>query len=220
VFDMKAGIVQMLAAVRLMPDPTAITVLLTCDEETGPNVLTYSSTNGGVSWAYKSTTSTPAGAQTGSDSFGSALSLSDAGTTLLVGAPYTSYINSVRVGGAAYAYTYTYASGSWGTPTALTRTATGSRQLGDAVSLSPDGLSAILGMPYGDSTGAARGGAAFQWTKPSSWVFNQAYTATGSGTTDAFGCEVALDAGAGQPLIGASGHTTAGFVKAGAAYTY
>lgn len=35
VFDMKAGIVQMLAAVRLVPDPTAITVLLTCDEETG-----------------------------------------------------------------------------------------------------------------------------------------------------------------------------------------
>jgi glutamate carboxypeptidase len=35
VFDMKAGIIQALAAVRLLTDPSGVTVLLTSDEETG-----------------------------------------------------------------------------------------------------------------------------------------------------------------------------------------
>lgn len=35
VFDMKAGIVQMIAAIDLLPDPSAVSVLLTSDEEVG-----------------------------------------------------------------------------------------------------------------------------------------------------------------------------------------
>ncbi|MDN2495974.1 M20 family metallopeptidase [Nocardia nova] len=35
VFDMKAGIVQMIAAINLLPDPSTVSVLLTSDEEVG-----------------------------------------------------------------------------------------------------------------------------------------------------------------------------------------
>jgi hypothetical protein len=185
-----------------------------------PNTMTYTSTNAGVTWTYQRVISTPAGAKLyGGDAFGRGLSFSNAGTRLVIGAPSESTWNSTTVAGAAFVYTYT--SGAWSTPFALTRTATANRNFGYDVSLTTDGASVVVGMPTGNATGAAGGGAAFQYTvSGSTWPLSQTFTSTSSGTGDYFGSALSLDAGVGHPVIGARMTTVNGAASAGAAYTY
>lgn len=188
-----------------------------------PNTITYTSSNGGTSWSAQKVISSPLGAKRfGGDDFGMAVSLSNAGTTLVIGARSTSTLNGGSVAGAAYAYAY--ASGAWSTnPAALTLTASANHRLGQAVSLAPDGNSVVVGMPYGTEAGAAGGGAALQYTRSgNTWTRGTAYSSISSRVNngDYFGATVALDAGVGHPLIGALGVISNGNTYVGAAYTY
>lgn len=183
-----------------------------------PEVVTFALS--GSTYGYAHTLSSPAG--TGMDGFGQgALSMDDAGTSLLVGAGSIQTFNSQNVMGLAYVYPYS--SGSWGAPTAITHTASTANcdcGLGTSGVISSDGTSVLLGAPSGSSTGTKGGGAAFQWTKSGgSWGSLTAYTGLDETSSDSFGNSVAL-ASDSDPFIGDLRHSVDNLTWAGVAYAF
>jgi hypothetical protein len=102
----------------------------------------------GTTWAQEATLSTGA-APTMFDNFGHALALSADGKTALVGDPDAN-------DGAGAAYVFTGRGSSWTQQAELTAAdLPGGSDLGDAVALSADGSTAMVGAPYGSGGGTA-----------------------------------------------------------------
>jgi len=91
------------------------------------------------------------------DEFGASVSISDDGLTAFVGARYSSNGNLVFAGSA---YIYKYINGAWSQTQKLTASdAAASDFFGGSVSISGDGLYAIVGAPQNDDSGFNSGSA-------------------------------------------------------------
>jgi FG-GAP repeat len=101
----------------------------------------------GTTWTQEATLSTGA-APTMFDNFGHALALSADGKTALVGDPDAN-------DGAGAAYVFTSSGSSWTQQAELSAADLPGSNLGDAVALSADGSTALVGAPYGSSGGTA-----------------------------------------------------------------
>ncbi len=197
-------------------------------EEAGAAYVFHSSSEG--SWSSSSTPAATLSSPTGPtlDDVGYSVALSSDGTTALIGSPgpYPPVANGGLAGygpgptGAGEAYVFHVSSeGSWSsssTPTAtLTNSSGGSDDgLGNAVALSPDGTTALIGAPgVNNSAGAAY---VFHVASEGSWASSSTPTATlthSSGASgDTLGGAVAVSRDGTTALIGAPG--------AGAAYVF
>ncbi|MGO9249229.1 MAG: hypothetical protein ACLP7W_11685 [Solirubrobacteraceae bacterium] len=149
----------------------------------------------GTTWTQEATLSTGA-APTMFDNFGHALALSADGKTALVGDPDAN-------DGAGAAYVFTGSGSSWTQQTELSATALpDSSDLGDAVALSADGSTALIGAPYGSS-----GGTAYLYRDGgSSWTLQAQLApieAEGRSSGGWFGITVALNRNGSIALVGA-----------------
>jgi FG-GAP repeat len=149
----------------------------------------------GTTWTQEATLSTGA-APTMFDNFGHALALSADGKTALVGDPDAN-------DGAGAAYVFTGSGSSWTQQTELSATALpDSSDLGDAVALSADGSTALIGAPYGSSGGTAylyRDGGS-SWTQEAQLAPVEAEGRSSGGW---FGITVALNRNGSIALVGA-----------------
>jgi hypothetical protein len=134
---------------------------------------------------------------TGAAQFGYSVSLSNDGTTAIVGAP----ANSSNAG---YAAVYRYANGAWGSATALTSTAGAGARFGWSVSLSADGNTALVGAyTASSSVGYA---AIFLYTN-SAWGSATPLTSTATGAAQ-FGYSVSLSNDGTTAIVGAPANST------------
>ncbi len=154
-----------------------------------------------------------------SDHFGNAVSVSEGGGAVVVGAPYRDD-NGVR-SGAAFVFSKPTAGWTSATSTAAKFTASDGAQLdnfGHSVAISENGGIIVIGAP-GDDT---LKGAAYVFTKPAAgWgsgsITNSAkLTASDGADIDYFGQSVAISADSGVIVIGASGDDS----SKGAAYVF
>lgn len=144
----------------------------------------------------------------GGGMFGSSVALSSDGTTALVGA--------VAING-AYVFTCSNSSSSCGLGTALPSgdDAAGNSFFGNAVALSGDGATAVVGAPYGNS---GRGAAYVFNDSGGTWSQTSALTASDGASLAIFGQSVALASDGSIGLVGAPGSD--GGSGKGAAYLW
>jgi hypothetical protein len=148
--------------------------------------------------------------------FGSTVALSANGSTAIVGDPSALGPDNVTVIGGAYVYTLS--GDTWSPPTALAAPATAAA-FGTSVSLSGDGLTALVGDPN-DSSGTAVGEAWIYTSNGLAWSASPTGL-TVPGTASVFGTSVALSASttttAGMAVVGDPGGGTG--VGAATVYT-
>ena len=144
------------------------------------------------------------GEEEGESLFGSSVALSSDGDTALIGgkadgAPFT------KKNGAAWVFTRSGASWSQqGPKLAVEDTRETGYQLGDAVALSADGSTALIGaFRYGPAGGKNERGAAWVFTRAGSiWAEQAKLTGNGAGATAELGYGVALSADGNTALAG------------------
>ena len=135
---------------------------------------------------------TPLTPPAGSASFGTSVALSGDGLTALVGDPDNGANGAATV--------YTYSGGSWSSGTGLAFD-TNATYFGTSVALSADGLTALVGDPYGTPGNYTGPGAATIFTfDGTSWSAGTALTLPGVGL--AFGFSVALSSNGRTALVG------------------
>ncbi len=149
----------------------------------------------GATWT-RETTLRASGTPPMFDNFGHALALSAEGKTALVGDPDAN-------DGAGAAYVFTGSGSSWTQQAELSDAdLPGSENLGDAVALSADGSTALVGAPYGSS-----GGTAYLYRDDgSSWTQEAQLgpvEAEGHSSGGWFGITVALNRDGSVALVGA-----------------
>ncbi len=151
------------------------------------------------------------------------LAISADGNTVVAGAPGSDAGGQDR--GAAYVFVRP--SGGWSdtaTGTAKLTASDGTKfdSLGDAVAISGDGSTIIVGVPYNAAGGYQRG-AAYVFVRPASgWVDaieTAKLTASDGADDDYFGKVVAISAEGGTVVAGASGNDVSGYNN-GAAYVF
>lgn len=149
------------------------------------------------------------------DYFGSAVALSDDGNIVLVGAPnagstlashsgtvtffrYSPSITSVRFGGAATGDLF-----------------------GQAVAVSGDGTTALIGIPGATVGGNAQQGSvhAYKFTSPA-WSKQATLNAVGGAANDGFGAQLALSDDGNTALVGVPSRDVSGNVDQGVAYIF
>ncbi len=133
------------------------------------------------------------------ENFGYSVSLSDDGTTALIGA----YGYASKTGNA---YVYILTAESWSQAAVLTASdGVSSDYFGYSVSLSDDGTTALIGAQWDDALGRDSG-SAYIFTTSDSWsTYTQAakLTASDGYRSDSFGCSVSLSDDGATALIGA-----------------
>lgn len=141
-----------------------------------------------------------------SDGFGSAVALSDDGTTAVVGAFDDEDPNGGRNdNGAGSAYVFTRAGGSWTQQDKLVAS-DGEEEdsLGRSAAVSADGTTALIGAPVDDNGSGVGAGAVYVFEgSGGSWVQQEKLVADNVGSSGFFGWSVALSADGKTALIGA-----------------
>ena len=89
------------------------------------------------------------------DEFGTSVSISDDGTTCIVGAPH----DDDNAGNSGASYVYEFISGAWQETKLIASDGTASDRFGKSVSISDDGTTALVGAFYDDDNGFASGSA-------------------------------------------------------------
>ncbi|HEX3617457.1 MAG TPA: Ig-like domain repeat protein [Solirubrobacteraceae bacterium] len=187
------------------------TALIGDDSANGDAGVASVFSGSGASWSYDTTFGSPSNQAYGF--FSSGLSLSDDGSTALIGAEGVSGANSSV--GAAYLYSRTAGTWSTGPVTLSDSSGSNAQQFGFGVSLSADGQTALIGAPgvTGDVNGA------FVFTEPGGgWTSTSTPSATladpsGANPGDYFGMNVSLSSDGSTALIAA-------YEKGGAAYRF
>ena len=177
--------------------------------------LTTTSANSFTIWA---TTDSPAKILTGTGCFGFSVSLSDDGLTAIVG----DYRADDTKGAA---YIYEKVNGTWQLKATLTKNdPTAGDTFGMYVSLSGDGSTALIGVPYLTVDEHAKQGAAYIFTKDvNGWkdmTETAALTKSGGAADEYFGNSVSLSDDGSTALIGAPGVTVGGKTYVGQSYIY
>ncbi|NWJ95881.1 MAG: Ig-like domain repeat protein [Chloroflexi bacterium] len=156
----------------------------------------YIFTRTGAIWAQHQMLTSTNGA--GNDYFGSAVALSSNGSTALIAAP-----GKENNQGAAYIFTQT--NNTWTQQQILTATnGTANDQFGNAVALSSDGSTALMGAPNKIFGQNLNQGSAYIFTQTNNtWTQQAILTATNSSGWDHFGSAVALNSNGNTALVGA-----------------
>ena len=150
------------------------------------------------------------------DQFGQSVSISSDGNTVIVGA------NLEDTGGSAAgaAYIFVRSGTSWTQQAKIQASDKEvSDNLGYSVSISSDGLTAIVGARYED-TGASDAGAAYIFVRSgSTWTQQAKIQASDKEASDDFGFSVSISGDGNTVIVGADGEDTGGS-EAGAAYIF
>ncbi len=164
------------------------------------------------------------------DQFGAAVSISDNGNTLIVGAfgedstatgiNGDEAINSASASGAAYVFVRSSTAGTWSQQAYLKASNTGAGDnFGRGVSISGDGTTLIVGAPFEDSTatgingdeasnGASASGAAYVFVRSSTdstWSQQVYLKASNTGGNDQFGTAASISSNGNTIIVGARG---------------
>ena len=148
--------------------------------------------------------------------FGCAVSLSRDGSTVLVGAMLDDTAAGLTSGSA---YVFVRSGSSWSLQAQLTGAA--QDVLGQSVSLSADGNTALVGANVDDTTAGVDAGSAYVFTRSgSSWSQQAKLTAADGAASDIFGTSVSLSGDGNTALVGALWDDTTMGSDAGSAYVF
>ena len=153
------------------------------------------------------------------DYFGSTVSLNSDGNTALIGAPYDDTTAGTDAGSA---YVFVRDGTSWSQQIKL-RDATGaaSDRFGNAVALSSDGLMALVGASWDDTTAGTNAGSVSVFLRSGANWNRQAQLTAGDGSAgDALGRSVSLSSDGSTALVGACLDDTAAGTDAGSAFVF
>lgn len=160
----------------------------------------------------------PADAEDG-DGFGQAIAISDDGLTALIGAPLHGRTTPGSPWGAAYVFQREFTSFDLEQNSKLLAADRAANQFGAAVSLSRDGLRAMIGAPL--DGGASEYGAAYLVAlEGANWVHQTKLVATSKSSKSHYGSAVALDGHGNATLVGAPDRYRSVIRGDGAAYWY
>ena len=152
------------------------------------------------------------------DAFGMSVSLSGDGSTALIGASYKT------VGGNAHqgaAYVYTRVGTVWTQQQDLTAADGAANDYFGRVSLSRDGLTAVIGAPLKNVGSNNQQGAAYVFVRnANTWIQQQELSAADGASGDGFGAPLALSNDGSTVLVGAPAKTIGTNNQQGAAYVY
>ena len=148
--------------------------------------------------------------------FGCAVSLSRDGSTVLVGAMLDDTAAGLTSGSA---YVFVRSGSSWSLQAQLTGAA--QDVLGQSVSLSADGNTALVGTQNGDTAASADAGSAYVFVRSgSSWSQQAKLAASDAAMWDHFGWSVSLSDDGNTALVGAGTDDTTAGMDAGSAYVF
>jgi len=151
------------------------------------------------------------------DQFGSSVSISDDGLTAIVGAWFDDYdVNGYVNSGAAYIFNY--ANGTWSQTKLLADYPTQYDYFGSSVSISGDGLTAIVGAYFDDDQGSASGSAFIFKYDNGAWSLTKLLASDGT-TSDRFGDSVSISRDGLTAIVGATQNDDNG-TDSGSAYIY
>ena len=175
----------------------------------------YIFTRSGGSWSQQANLTTPNPATYGQ--FGKAVAIS--GTTALVGAPYEAP-GGVTNGGSVYIFTYS--GGSWSEQQRITSSDLSAGDgFGDAVAISSDGTTAIVGVYLSSPGGVSGAGSAYIFTySGGSWSEQQKIPNPDPATSDLFGYSVAMSGDGNTAIMGVRQEDPDGVNTAGSAYIF
>ncbi len=149
------------------------------------------------------------------DGFGSRVNLSGDGNTALVGADFG---DTPAGAGAGSAYVFARSGSSWNEQAKLTAGDGAAEDcFGNAVSLSGDGNTALVGAEYGDTPAGTNAGSAYVFGRSGSSWSQQAKLTAGDG---AVGLAVSLSGDGNTALVGAPEDETPAGANAGSAYVF
>ncbi len=190
------------------------TALIGAYQQEGGRGAAYVFQQSGGQWVQQAELT--ASVRAANDRFGVAVALSANGTEALIG-------DFGSAGGRGSAYVFTLSAGQWTQQAVLipSDAATGDG-FGDAVALSTDGSTALIGAADSHYSGSTPGpGAAYIFqASGSQWSQEAKLTASDGVSYDYFGVSVALSANGTEALIGAYGHQVGGNAGQGAAYVF
>lgn len=153
------------------------------------------------------------------DQFGWSVGLSGDGSTALVGSPYDDVTAGADAGSA---YLFVRSGSSWSQQAKLTAGDGGANDsIGQAVTLSGDGDTALLGACFDETTAGLRAGSAYVWLRNgSSWNQEARLSAGDGAASDYFGVSVALSDDGNTALVSASHDDTSRGVDVGSVYVF
>jgi len=152
------------------------------------------------------------------DQFGVSVALDEDGNTRLAGASQANPYGSVNQGAA---YVALFSGAGMVEMDRLTGSESKDAYVGDALAVSDDGNTVLVGAPEADDDGKMSMGAAYVFTYTASGWAQQARLAAPDGAAiDRFGGSVALSADGNLALVGAYNATIEGVSGAGAAYVF
>jgi len=148
------------------------------------------------------------------DHFGNSVSISDDGTTAIVGAVYNDDFGS----DSGSAYMYTFVSGAWQETKLLASDGAASDFFGTSVSISGDGITAIVGA-FGDDDNGSDSGSAYMYTLVSgAWQETKLLASDGT-NGDYFGNSVSISGDGATAIVGAT-YSSGNNSNSGSAYTF
>ena len=160
---------------------------------------------------------------TNNDLFGVSVSISGDGLQAMIGALYKD-INGLTNNGQVYTYTRATVNDPWTEVSKLTASDAASYDwFGRSVSISGDGLQAMIGALYKDTNGLTDNGQVYTYTRPTvndPWTEVSKLTASDAASTDWFGISVVMSNDGLQAIVGAHGKDTNGLTDSGQVYTY
>lgn len=190
---------------------TAIIGAIRKDSDAGAAYV-YSLTDG--SWSSEDKLAASDGEQF--DLFGSAVAISDDGSTAVVGARRHDTADGDNAGSA---YVFSKTSGSWQEETELRASDAGQEdQFGTSIAMSDDGSLALVGA---DGNGPNNPGAAYLFSNATgSWQEEKQFVSDDGDTTDEFGSAVALSNDGNIVLVGASGDVPVESTVSGSTFVF
>ncbi|HEV2707504.1 MAG TPA: hypothetical protein VGV59_16425, partial [Pyrinomonadaceae bacterium] len=205
-------------AVALSSDGSTALVGALFDDHSGRNFAgsAYVFTRSGTTWAEQARLQ--ASNHTNGAIFGVAVALSADGNTALVGAFFGDSSSGVGTGSA---YVFIRSGATWAEQARLESSdAANADRFGEAVVLSADGNTALIGAPFDDNSGGTNAGSAYVFTRSgTAWSQQTKLIAGGAAPGDQFGLAVALGSDDGIALIGAPSDDDSG-TNAGSAYIF
>jgi hypothetical protein len=158
------------------------------------------------------------------DRFGTSVSISSDGLTAIVGA----FFEDTGGSNAGAAYVFVRAGSTWTEQVKIQASdKEGGDNFGYSVSISSDGLTAIVGA-HNEDTGATDAGAAYIFVRSgSTWTEQAKIQASDKGASDYFGYSVSISDDGNTAIVGANGEDTGGndvgaayiFVRSGSTWT-
>jgi hypothetical protein len=153
------------------------------------------------------------------DNFGSSISISGDGNTVVVGADFDRDVDAAEVGSV---YVFTQGGGNWQQQAKLAASdGDNGDRFGSSVGVSSDGTTAIIGADFDEDPNGRAAGSTYAFTRMSGGWQEQAKLAAGDGNSgDRFGSSVGVSNDGNTAVIGAFGDENPNGRAAGSAYVF